>query len=243
MLMSFNSRDTLSMSHARGRGRVVPRSSQTTAAVASVEQQQQQLLLPAGTVTALSRTASSSATLHGGSNPQTAVAEAAHIGSSSDWRCAGYVVANSKPVQQLPAAKLASGTARKLVNSGQPVLLKQLQLARCALLQHPHKTQTPSHSHFTPAGPGTDVQQHTQAPSAHADSAQHPSRVSEHQLQLPVLCSPAESNRFISTDVSKNIPGSYYHVRKPETSTVQMTFTDWLGCWQSWTTNRLLLQV
>lgn len=72
---------------------------------------------------------------------------------------------------------------------------------------------------------------------------QRSSKVTGAQLQLPVLCSPAESNRFISTDISKNIPGSYYHVRKPETSTVQMTFTDWLDCWQSWTTNRLLLQV
>jgi hypothetical protein len=60
---------------------------------------------------------------------------------------------------------------------------------------------------------------------------------------VSVLCSPAGSNRFIAADASKNLPGSYYHVRKPETSVLQMTFDDWMGCWQAWSTNRLLLQV
>jgi hypothetical protein len=43
--------------------------------------------------------------------------------------------------------------------------------------------------------------------------------------------------------VSKNQPGSYYHLRKPETSTLAMSFPDWLAAWQSWQHSRLLLQV
>lgn len=143
--------------------------------------------------------------------------------NSSDWRCAAYVVANSKPVQQLHASKLATGTGRQLLNSGQPLLVKQLQLAHGNLQQHP--------------------QQNSQATESAAAEQETRTAGNKSQLQLPVLCSPADHNRFMSADASKNIPGSYYHVRKPETSTVQLTFTDWLDCWQSWTTNRLLLQV
>lgn len=44
-------------------------------------------------------------------------------------------------------------------------------------------------------------------------------------------------------DLSKNAPGSYYHLRKPETTRLAMTFSNWLAAWQSWTHSRLLLQV
>jgi hypothetical protein len=137
---------------------------------------------------------------------------------SSDWRCAAYVVANSKPVQQLHASKLATGTGRQLLRSGQPLLVKQLQLVQGTLKQR--------------------SQHNSQATSPVPQTAGSTS-----PLQLPVLCSPGDYNRFMSADASKNLLGSYYHVRKPEASTVQMTFTHWLDCWQSWTTNRLLLQV
>lgn len=141
--------------------------------------------------------------------------------NSSDWRCAGFITKNSKPVVELPVSKLAGGTASRLLSSGQPLLLKQLHLARCSL----QKQQRPASA----AAPCAQPQQQ-------AAGAQNP------QL-LPVLCSPAEANRFLRVDASKNTPGCYYHVRKPETSTVQLTFNEWLQCWQSWTTNRLLLQV
>jgi hypothetical protein len=44
-------------------------------------------------------------------------------------------------------------------------------------------------------------------------------------------------------DLAKNQPGSYYHLRKPETSQLAMSFPDWLAAWQSWKHSRLLLQV
>jgi hypothetical protein len=153
--------------------------------------------------------------------------------SSSEWRCADYVVSNSKPVQQLPASKLASGSGQQILTSGQPVVLKNLQLARCSLQQTaPYSPSNPlaaPHTHNSNAAcQEHQGRQHVQAASGN---------------QVSVLCSPAESNRFIAADSSKNLPGSYYHVRKPETSVLQMTFDDWLGCWQAWSTNRLLLQV
>jgi hypothetical protein len=157
--------------------------------------------------------------------------------SSSDWRCADYVVSNSKPVQQLPASKVASGSGQQLLTSGEPLLLKNLQLARCSLKQAaPHNPPTTSaqaldaHSSSS-SDPAFQQQLGPQHTQAGADS------------QVSVLCSPAGSNRFIAADASKNLPGSYYHVRKPETSVLQMTFDDWMGCWQAWSTNRLLLQV
>lgn len=148
-------------------------------------------------------------------SPQSLVPAAASS-DNAHCRIADFVHTNSKPVQQLASSKLLSnGRGRQLLNSGQPLLLQQLQLARCSLKQAMLGTQ-----------PGAQP----------ADSA---------EVQLPVLCSPASSNRFITADGSKNIPGSYYHVRKLETSTLQMTFRAWLDCWQSWTQaqNRLLLQV
>lgn len=195
---------------ARGRGRVVPRAStQQAAAAAPSTAQAPSLALPA----AASRSTTAAVALQ----PQQA---ASNNSNSSVWRCAGFITANSKPVLELPVSKLASGTASRLLCSGQPLLLKQLHLARCSLQQ-----QRPASHHLASA-----AQPQQQAPGAQ-------------DLLLPVLCSPAEANRFLRADASKNTPGCYYHVRKPETSTVQLTFNDWLQCWQSWTANTLLLQV
>jgi hypothetical protein len=44
-------------------------------------------------------------------------------------------------------------------------------------------------------------------------------------------------------DLSKNQLGSYYHLRKPETSALAMSFAEWLAAWQRWQHSRLLLQV
>lgn len=192
---------------ARGRGRVVPRASaQQATGAAPSSAQAPSLALPAS--------ASGSTTAAVALQPQQAANS-----NSSDWRCAGFVTANSKPVLELPASKLTGGTASRLLCSGQPLLLRQLHLARCSL------------QHQRPASAAAPCAQPQQQAAAAQD------------LLLPVLCSPAEANRFLRADASKNTPGCYYHVRKPETSTVQLTFNDWLQCWQSWTTNRLLLQV
>lgn len=60
---------------------------------------------------------------------------------------------------------------------------------------------------------------------------------------LRLLCSQAGVNRFVDFEESKNIPGSYYHVRVPQTRALSMSFDAWLGSWRSWQTSRLLLQV
>jgi hypothetical protein len=199
------------MSQSRGRGRVVPRSSQQAAAL---DQQQQtaasQLCLPSTPDVNPDKLYKPTHSI---------VPAAVSSNRTAQWRIADFVLANSKPVQQLAPSKFSTGHGRQLLNSGQPLLLKQLQLPRCSI-----KQQQP---HVAPSA--TPVPQPAE-PAA---------------LQLPVLCSPASSNRFIIADVSKNFPGSYYHVRKPETNILQMTFQAWLACWQSWTQkhNRLLLQV
>jgi hypothetical protein len=202
----------------------VPRAAQEASAAVASEQQQ---LLTSGHIIPGSDQLNSHSTFSASptqAHVVAAVTSHPQSESSSNWRCAEFVVANSKPVQQLHASKLATGTGRQLLNSGQPLLVVQLQLALGTLQQRSqHNAQTA----------GT---------AAVAAPEQQTTRSKSH-LQLHVLCSPGDHNRFISADTSKNIPGSYYHVRKPETSTVQMTFTDWLDCWQSWTTNRLLLQV
>lgn len=66
---------------------------------------------------------------------------------------------------------------------------------------------------------------------------------SQQQHQLTVLCSPATTNRFIYCDVTRNFPGGYYHIRKPETSVLTMSVEEWLQCWNTWQHTKLLLQV
>jgi hypothetical protein len=145
-----------------------------------------------------------------------APASASNSSSSGDWRCAAFVWQNSGAAQQLAATAVGTATSRRLLRAGAPLLLPQLTLARCTL---------------RPA-PGTTPQPH--------DSSPQP----EQQQQLTVLCSPASRNRFILPDASKNLPGSYYHLRKPETSTLSMSFSEWRESWQTWgQQSRLLLAV
>ncbi|KAF6255410.1 hypothetical protein COO60DRAFT_1661632 [Scenedesmus sp. NREL 46B-D3] len=82
------------------------------------------------------------------------------------------------------------------------------------------------------------------AAAATHDSAEPGNSPGSSQLgEVVVLCSPADTNRFMAADLSKNQPGSYYHLRKPETTQLAMSFPDWLAAWQSWQQSRLLLQV
>lgn len=136
-------------------------------------------------------------------------------GAVSEWRCADYVTKNSKQVPSLAASKLGTAASKQMLSGGQPVLLPQLQLARCSLETH--------------------WKQQQQRPMTHGQATG--------QHQVTVLCSPAASNRFVVSDASKNMPGSYYHLRKPETSSLSMSFTQWLGCWQTWQQSKLLLMV
>lgn len=104
----------------------------------------------------------------------------------------------------------------------QPVLLQGLHLATCSLAN----TMEKRNGHQAPA-----------AATAESTQGQH------QKPTIPVLCSPSDTNRFMAADMSKNLPGSYYHLRKPETSVLPMAVGDWLDAWQAWDNSRLLLQV
>lgn len=58
-----------------------------------------------------------------------------------------------------------------------------------------------------------------------------------------VLCSTQKHNSFIETDTAKNVFGSYYHVREPQTQELQMTFAEYAECAQKWTTRTVLFKV
>lgn len=194
------------MSQARGRGKVLPR---RVPSRASAQQQLQQHVHPTESLQVISVHASAAEA------PLSQISVAPVSGTPDiGWRCADFVVANSRPVQALAVSQLASVAARQHLSSGQPVLLKQLQLATCTLNKGTRRPAT-----------------------------QEGQQLGQAELQLPVLCSPAASNRFIEAEASKNAPGSYYYVRKPETSVMQMSFVEWLSCWQNWTNNMLLLKV
>ena len=49
-----------------------------------------------------------------------------------------------------------------------------------------------------------------------------------------VSCSSAEKDRFFLGQPAKNVYGSGYHVREPETRTIQMTFADFTECLLKW---------
>jgi hypothetical protein len=59
-----------------------------------------------------------------------------------------------------------------------------------------------------------------------------------------VRCSSAEKDRFIVGQPGKNVYGSSYHVREPETRTIAMTFPDFVECLQKWkASEKVFLQV
>lgn len=114
--------------------------------------------------------------------------------SSSDWRCAGYVTANSKAVPELSSSRIAGSYGRKLLQSGSPVLLRQLHLHRCRL--HPknnNKHPVPTGTMPPPAVNNGRCEESAPAtaPAATADVAPEAGP----QPQVPVLCSPADANR------------------------------------------------
>lgn len=51
---------------------------------------------------------------------------------------------------------------------------------------------------------------------------------------LTVLCSSQNKNRFIECDDSKNVFGSYHHVREPESQRLSMPLHEFAQCAQRW---------
>ena len=58
-----------------------------------------------------------------------------------------------------------------------------------------------------------------------------------------VFCSDARRNAFLIGDLSRNVYGSHYHVREPETQRLTMTFPGFAQSLLAWQTRKLLLQV
>ena len=58
-----------------------------------------------------------------------------------------------------------------------------------------------------------------------------------------VLCSAQKHNLFIETDLDKNVFGSYYHIREPQTQQLHMTFAEYAQCATTWTTKKVMFKV
>lgn len=58
-----------------------------------------------------------------------------------------------------------------------------------------------------------------------------------------VLCSLQKHNAFIDTATGKNIFGSYYHVREPQTQKLLMTFGEYAQCAKQWTSKKVMFKV
>jgi len=60
--------------------------------------------------------------------------------------------------------------------------------------------------------------------------------------QWDALVSAADKNRFISYSEGKNVFGSYYHVREPETERMPTSLREFVQCARTWTTRRIFLK-
>lgn len=63
------------------------------------------------------------------------------------------------------------------------------------------------------------------------------------QAACKVYAVDAKPGRVLVCDTSKNVHGSHYHVREPETSTLNLSPTEFVGCARKWKTKLLALQV
>ena len=58
-----------------------------------------------------------------------------------------------------------------------------------------------------------------------------------------MLCSTAAKSRFIAHDAERNLHGSCYHVREPETQRMDMPVHEFVECARTWASRRLFLKV
>ena len=58
-----------------------------------------------------------------------------------------------------------------------------------------------------------------------------------------VFCSAQKHKLFIETDMNSNVFGSYYHIREPQTQSLQMTFAEYADCTRTWTAKKVLFKV
>ncbi|KAK9814645.1 hypothetical protein WJX72_009229 [[Myrmecia] bisecta] len=57
-----------------------------------------------------------------------------------------------------------------------------------------------------------------------------------------ILCSKGTRHAFLEYDASKNIYGSEYHVREPETQRLEMGFWEFAQCARNWTTRKVFFK-
>lgn len=98
-------------------------------------------------------------------------------------------------------------------------------------------SSVPGAPHPSQLGPETEPNHSTST-----DHAENSSTAGEIQL-LPVLCTDSERHRFLVCSHTKNVFGSDYHVRVPESRSLSMPIAEIRHCVRTWTASRLLLQV
>lgn len=156
--------------------------------------------------------------------------------SQQQWRCAPFVEGGVPG--ELQARQLGTQTSRQMLRQQQPVLIRGQHLASCRLSNlATSSVPPPSITGSTAAAADGTCSAATSSTSTYQLEQQQP------QQQITVLCSPAETNRFMQADLSRNLPGRYYHIRKPETAELYMTFQEWCDSWKTWNSSRILLQV
>ncbi|DBA69067.1 TPA: hypothetical protein ACH3X2_013228 [Trebouxia sp. C0005] len=73
-------------------------------------------------------------------------------------------------------------------------------------------------------------------------SLDHLSKQMGQEASWEVLCSLQKHNAFIDTATGKNIFGSYYHVREPQTQKLLMTFGEYAQCAKQWTSKKVMFK-
>ncbi|KAL0039566.1 hypothetical protein WJX77_002084 [Trebouxia sp. C0004] len=70
----------------------------------------------------------------------------------------------------------------------------------------------------------------------------HLSKQMGQEASWGILCSLQKHNAFIETATGKNIFGSYYHVREPQTLKLSMTFGEYTQCAKQWSSKGIMFK-
>jgi hypothetical protein len=63
------------------------------------------------------------------------------------------------------------------------------------------------------------------------------------RTKLVVLSSEEKSSAYLEHDESRNVFGSFYHVREPATQRLPMRFCEFADCLGSWKTRKAFVRV
>lgn len=150
-----------------------------------------------------------------------------------------HIASPSHPLYRATCCK-----ANTQLRTHQPLKLKDIMEAKSLSQLLSSVPGAPDTTQLTP-----ETKHNYSSSTDHADVAavkeatdQSSSTVGERQ-PLPVLCTDQERHRFLVCDDTKNVFGSDYHVRVPESRGLRMPISEIRHCVRTWTTSRLLLQV